>query len=180
MKLIVGLGNPGLQYYNTRHNAGFLVLDVLAQSVGVSIDANKFGGLWGKGSLLGQPCCFLKPQTYMNLSGRSVRHAMSFYKLSCNDLIVLHDDIDLPFGKVKTKLGGGHGGNNGIRSIIADLGSSDFCRIKLGVGRPGSDFKGQVSDWVLSSFNESELLDIESNMLQEARMRLEGIFRQKR
>lgn len=176
MWLVVGLGNPGAKYELTRHNAGFLALDVIADKEAVDVSKNQFKALTGTGSLLGQKCLFLKPQTFMNLSGQSVAQAVRFYKIPLEKIIVLHDDIDLEFGKVKAKVGGGHGGNNGIRSMIADLGSPEFHRIKFGVGRPsGVKFK-PVSDWVLSAMSQEELDDLAGPMVDEALMRIKGIF----
>ncbi|SME89769.1 aminoacyl-tRNA hydrolase [Pseudobacteriovorax antillogorgiicola] len=180
MKLLVGLGNPGPKYELTRHNAGFLVLDQIADQCGIQWEGQKFQGEFGKGQILGEACLLLKPNTFMNLSGRSVSQAMRFYKLGVDDLLVFHDDIDVPFGKVKAKMGGGHGGNNGIRSIIAETGLKDFVRIKLGVGRPQKPEDGQVSDWVLSRFSQEELDVLAKDMVQDAMVRLDSIYKQKR
>lgn len=173
MKVLVGLGNPGSKYELTRHNAGFLMLDLLVDHFGGSWEGSKFQGEFGKGRINGESCLFLKPSTFMNLSGRAVKQLLSFYKLSPEDLLVLHDDIDVPFGKVKTKMSGGHGGNNGMRSIIEELGTQDFMRIKLGVGRPPSD-GWDVSSWVLGRFSQEELAVVEKDMLQDVMVRLEA------
>ena len=180
MKLIVGLGNPGAKYEKTRHNAGFLVLDAMLDRARISWQGRKFDADWARGSLLNEDCLFLKPQTFMNLSGRSVAPALRFYKLQVSDVVVLHDDIDMSFGKVKTRMGGGHGGHNGIRSLLAELGSDQFSRIKLGVGRPAAERGPQVSDWVLMDFLGSELEAVQTTMVDEAMLRLEGIFQQKK
>lgn len=181
MKVLVGLGNPGSKYDNTRHNAGFIVLDMLADASGISWQGQKFQGEFAKGTIQGETCLLLKPQTYMNLSGQSVNQLLRFFKISPqDDLIVLHDDIDVPFGKVKAKAGGGHGGNNGIRSIIAETGVKDFARIKLGVGRPQKKEDGDVSSWVLSRFSDDEMAVLKTEMLQDVMVRLDSLYKQKR
>ncbi len=151
MKLIVGLGNPGDQYARTRHNIGFRVLDSLG------LDFHKgFQGLVSKsGDLI-----YLKPQTFMNRSGDSVLAALSFHKIKPEDLIVIHDELDLPFGTVRLKKSGGHAGHNGLRDIIRVIGP-DFTRIRMGIGKP--EHKTQVADYVLSPFSspeESQLPDL--------------------
>jgi PTH1 family peptidyl-tRNA hydrolase len=152
-KLIAGLGNPGTKYQWTRHNAGFLVLDRLADIVRVSVDRTRFNGLYGEGNWLGTRLVLLKPQTFMNLSGRAVAEAARFYKMPPEDVIVVHDDLDLPFGQLRLKAGGGHGGHNGLRSIIAELGSADFLRLRVGIGRPD---KGSAEKYVLTPFSAEE------------------------
>jgi peptidyl-tRNA hydrolase, PTH1 family len=153
-KLIVGLGNPGPQYSWTRHNAGFMVLDRLSRQAGISVTRKAFSGLSGDGSFAGERVILLKPQTFMNLSGRSVAEALRFHKLTLADLIVIHDDLDIPFGKVRLKEGGGHGGHNGLRSIGQLLGSPDYLRVRVGIGRP---LHGDVSNYVLSNFLKEEM-----------------------
>lgn len=181
MKLIVGLGNPGQKYEKTRHNAGFLVLDQILQRCGGSWQGRKFDAEWARCPLLGEDSLFLKPQTFMNLSGRSVAAALRFFKAQVGDVVVLHDDIDVPFGKVKARMGGGHGGHNGIRSLLAELSQDDFGRIKLGVGRPDPAVPGPgVVDWVLTDFSPLELNAIVGPMVDESLQRLQGMFRQER
>lgn len=181
MKVLVGLGNPGPKYELTRHNAGFLILDLLASENGISWQGQKFQGEFAKGRILGEPCVLLKPQTFMNLSGRAVTQLLRFFKSDIqSELIVFHDDIDVPFGKVKAKIGGGHGGNNGIRSIIDETGVKDFTRVKLGVGRPQRQEDGDVSNWVLSPFTDDELAILQKDMLQDVMVRLESIYKQRR
>jgi peptidyl-tRNA hydrolase, PTH1 family len=153
IKLIVGLGNPGPRYQGTRHNAGFMVLDRLAETIRVSADRTKFASLYGEGSWLGEQLVLLKPQTFMNLSGRAVADAARFYKVPPANIIVVHDELDLPFGQIRLKEGGGHGGHNGLRSIIAELGSADFIRIRIGIGRPD---KGSAEKYVLAPFPAEE------------------------
>lgn len=177
VKLLVGLGNPGSKYESTRHNAGFLALDEILEQEGGSWEGQKWNAQIAKVSILGERCILLKPQTFMNLSGRSVAPAMNFYKIEPEDVYVIYDDIDMPSGKVKTKKGGGHGGHNGVRSIMKETGNGDFVRIKLGVGRPDpSKTKMDVSDWVLGKMNEEELSHLKSEMVEGVLLRLKEQF----
>lgn len=153
-KLIVGLGNPGPKYQWTRHNAGFLVLDELSRRAGIPITRKTFSGFFGEGDYRGERLLLLKPQTFMNLSGRSVNPALHFQRLSLQDLIVIHDDLDIPFGRVKLKEGGGHAGHNGLRSLMQELGGGQFTRVRVGIGRP---LHGDVADYVLSPFSREEM-----------------------
>ena len=153
-KLIVGLGNPGPKYLWTRHNAGFIVLDRFSHLASISLTKKSFSGLCGEGSQHGQRLLLLKPQTFMNLSGRSVAEALRFHKLTCADLIVVHDDLDIPFGRVKVKEGGGHGGHNGLRSLLQELGGGQFVRVRVGIGRP---LHGDAVNYVLTNFNAEEM-----------------------
>jgi len=137
--IIAGLGNPGPQYQWTRHNAGFLFLDRLANLELISITRKTFSGLAGEWNRKDDRLILLKPQTFMNLSGRAVMQALQFHKLPLSNLIVVHDELDLPFGTVRFKLGGGHGGHNGLRSIKELLGQDDFLRLRIGIGRPQFD-----------------------------------------
>lgn len=157
VKLIAGLGNPGTRYLWTRHNAGFMVLDCLARTAGIAVSKKSFSGLFGEGTWCGQRLFLLKPQTFMNLSGRSVAEALRFHKLALSDLIVIHDDLDIPFGRVKLKEGGGHGGHNGLRSLAQELGSADFVRVRVGIGRPS---RGDVADYVLNNFPPDQLREL--------------------
>lgn len=179
MKLIVGLGNPGSKYEKNRHNAGFLVLDQILSRNGGSWQGKKFDAEWARMTFLGEDCLFLKPQTFMNLSGRSIAQAMRFFKAQVSDVLVVYDDVDVPFGKVKTRMDGGHGGHNGIRSSIAELGSDAFARVKLGVGRPPHPAM-DVASFVLADFAANELEQLEGPMVDEAVLRIQGIFQQKR
>lgn len=153
-RLIIGLGNPGPKYQWTRHNAGFMVLDHLSRIMGVAVARKSFSGLYGEGSWHGDRLLLLKPQTFMNLSGRAAAEALRFHKLSLSDLIVIHDDLDIPFGRVKIKEGGGHGGHNGLRSLMQELGGGDFVRLRVGVGRP---VRGDAADYVLANFSPAEM-----------------------
>ncbi len=154
-RLVVGLGNPGADYAFTRHNIGFMALDVLAPS---SNWQRKFGAEIQHAVLNGVPCLLIKPLTFMNLSGEAVGEALRFYKLAAGAVIVFHDDIDLLPGKAKVKQGGGHAGHNGLKSLDAHIGP-DYWRVRLGVGHPGH--RDQVSDHVLSSFAKADRVWLE-------------------
>lgn len=160
MKLIVGLGNPGSQYERTRHNAGFWLVDRLARSAGASLhNEPRYHGLAARTTIAGETCWLLEPQTFMNLSGKAVAALANFYKIDPADVIVAHDELDLPPGTVKMKLGGGFAGHNGLRDITAQLGTRDFWRIRLGIGHPGD--KAQVHSYVLNAprAEEQDLID---------------------
>ena len=153
--LIVGLGNPGKEYANTRHNAGFLALDHIANRLGVQIDRARFKGLTGEGSFGEHRVLLLKPQTYMNLSGEAVREAASFYKIAPEHVIVIADDVNFAAGKLRVRGKGSDGGHNGLKSIIAQLQSNNFPRVKVGVGvKPHPEY--DLADWVLSNFSKEE------------------------
>lgn len=153
--LIVGLGNPGREYEKTRHNAGFRALDILAEKLGCKVDKVKFQGLYGQVTYKGKKLLLLKPQTFMNLSGRSVLQLSAFFHVPPQNIIVLFDDISLAPGALRIRKDGSAGGHNGIKSIIAELGSQDFPRVKIGVGaKPHPDF--DLADWVLSAFSAQE------------------------
>lgn len=158
MKVIVGLGNPGPQYLETRHNIGFLLVDLLAEQYQIQF-RTKFQGLWAEGNVDGERVLFLKPQTFMNLSGRSVSELCRFYKIQGEDLLVVHDDMDLTLGKIRLRNQGGAGGHNGIKSILSELGTEKFWRLKLGIGRPPKEW--DPARFVLSSFEESELIPLD-------------------
>ena len=162
MLLIAGLGNPGPRYAATRHNVGFRLIDELARQCGVPASAFKerFHGEIASARLGDQELVLLRPQTFMNESGRSVQAACTFYKLKPSDLIVAHDDLDVPFSEVRLKQGGGDGGQRGVRSVTAALGP-DYVRIRLGIGRPPPDFRGDVADFVLQAFPSAELATVE-------------------
>ena len=153
--LIVGLGNPGPEYAKTRHNIGFRCLDILAQKLGCTVDRGKFQGLYGQASYRGQKVYLLKPLTYMNLSGRSVVQLSAYFQIPPQRIIVMFDDISLEPGRLRVRPSGSAGGHNGIKSIIQELGSQDFPRVKIGVGaKPHPDF--DLAAWVLSTFSASE------------------------
>lgn len=153
--LIVGLGNPGPEYAKTRHNVGFRCLDLLAETLGVRVDKAKFQGLYGQTDYHGNRLYLLKPLTYMNLSGRSVLQLSAFFQVPPQRIIVLFDDISLEPGRLRVRPNGSAGGHNGIKSIIAELGSQEFPRVKIGVGaKPHPDF--DLAAWVLSTFSAQE------------------------
>jgi len=155
IKLIVGLGNPGAEYAATRHNAGFWWVDELARLHNANFRADgKFHGLIAKTALHGHEVQLLKPQTFMNLSGRAVGAVANFYKLQPAQILVVHDELDLPPGSVKLKLGGGHGGHNGLKDIIAHLGTKDFWRLRVGIGHPGE--RAEVVNYVLNAPRKEE------------------------
>ena len=158
--LVVGLGNPGAEYAATRHNVGFLVADELASRAGSPPWRKKFHGELADGRLAGESASILKPLTYMNESGRSVGAAVSFYKLALDQVIVVHDELDLPFAEVRLKSGGGDAGNRGVRSIIAHLGKPDFIRVRVGIGRPPAGFRGSAADFVLQGFAPAERAEL--------------------
>ncbi len=152
MFLIVGLGNPGKKYENTRHNAGYKVIDALADKYGISVKEKKFKGLCGTGAIEGQKVLLLKPETYMNASGESVREAMDFYKLDPeSEMLVIFDDISLEPGNMRIRLKGSAGGHNGIKSLIAHTGTQGFMRIKVGVGEKPKEW--DLADYVLGNFS---------------------------
>ena len=153
--LIVGLGNPGKDYERTRHNAGYRALDVLAGKLGCKVDKGKFQGIYGQTNYDGKKLFLLKPLTYMNLSGRSVLQLSAYFQIPPQRIIVLFDDISLEPGRLRIRADGSAGGHNGIKSIISELGSQEFPRVKIGVGaKPHAE--QDLADWVLSTFSASE------------------------
>jgi peptidyl-tRNA hydrolase, PTH1 family len=152
MWLVVGLGNPGKKYERTRHNVGFMALDAISAKHAFPPARDKFSGQFARAYALTEDVALLKPQTFMNASGDSVQPAAAFLKVQLSEIVVIHDELDLPFGTVRIKKGGGHGGHNGLRSLIERLGAPDFVRVRMGIGRPPVDFKGDVADYVLGSF----------------------------
>lgn len=148
IKLFVGLGNPGPDYEATRHNAGFWWIDALARELKVNlVPERSYYGLAGRTSVNGQSVWLLQPQTFMNLSGKSVTSLARFFKIQPEEILVVHDELDLPPGQVKLKRGGSHAGHNGLRDIHAQLGSPDYWRLRIGIGHPGE--KSEVANWVL-------------------------------
>src|SRR6185436_13571611 len=153
--LIVGLGNPGRQYADTRHNIGFKVMDRIAERAGADF-RRKYDGRFTEATLGHARVALLEPETFMNLSGRSVRTAARFYKLAPDEVIVVYDDIELPFDRVRAKAGGGLKGHNGLRSMADSLGTPDFLRVRCGVGRPRRGDPRSIADYVLAAFYEDE------------------------
>ena len=165
--VICGLGNPGTQYENTRHNAGFMAVDTIAEKLGVTVKKLKLKSLVADVNLGGRRCLLMKPTTFMNNSGEAVEEAMSFYKLPPENLLVLYDDISLDVGRLRIRRKGSDGGHNGIKSIILHLNSDAFPRIKIGVGKkPHPDFN--LADWVLSAFKKDEGEALESALARAA------------
>jgi PTH1 family peptidyl-tRNA hydrolase len=156
MKIIAFLGNPGSKYAKNRHNAGFITGEYFADKHLVKLEQKKFNAWSGRGEINGVEVCLLFPLTFMNNSGESVLKAMNFYKKTPADIIVVHDEIELPFGQLALKFGGGHKGQNGLRSIINHTGSSDFARLRFGVGRPDNP-NISVADFVLGNFLPDEM-----------------------
>ncbi len=162
MFLIVGLGNPGKEYENTRHNVGFMTIDALANEYGFGSFKEKFDGLIAEGKIGGEKVYLLKPLTFMNLSGNSVVKAANFYKILPDNIVVIHDDMDLPIGKIKAKAGGGSGGHNGIKSIDATI-TPQYNRIRIGIGRTIGTAQ-DTADFVLSKFGKNEIKELEENI----------------
>ncbi len=154
MYIIVGLGNPGKQYEHTRHNVGFEVIDILADQIGICIEEKKHKALCGRGILEGQKVVLVKPQTFMNLSGESVRAIFDFYKVESKDIIIVYDDVSLEPGQLRIRGKGSAGGHNGIKNIIAHLGTQEFPRVKVGVGEKPKGM--DLADYVLSRFSKEE------------------------
>jgi PTH1 family peptidyl-tRNA hydrolase len=153
MKLFVGLGNPGAEYAFNRHNVGFMAVDAIAASYGFSAWRNRFSGLLAEGRLGGEKVLILKPQTFMNESGRATGEAMRFYKLDERDVIVFHDELDLAPGKVRVKMGGSHAGHNGLKSLTAHLGNN-YTRVRIGIGHPGH--RERVVGYVMHDFSKAD------------------------
>ncbi len=162
MKLIVGLGNPGREYERHRHNIGFMVVEALLPRARAELNQEKFAAKVGQGTLAGERVLFVEPQTFMNLSGRSVAEAARFYKVAVEDVLVIHDELDLPFGRLQLKAGGGSGGHNGLKSTVSSLGDEGFIRLRFGIGKPeGPNARERVSGYVLSGFDDGERRHLE-------------------
>lgn len=153
MKLIVGLGNPGKEYENTRHNSGFIVMDELAKELNVSIEQKKFKALIATTRIAGEQVLLMKPQTYMNNSGEALIEAVNFYHIKTEDILVIYDDLDLPIGKIRLREKGSAGGQNGMKNIIAHLHTQEFKRIRVGIGK---DARVPVIDWVLGKIRKED------------------------
>jgi len=162
MKLIVGLGNPGRLYANNRHNIGFRCLNHFARTYGIRFDQKQSKARTGAGEVTGEKVVLAKPQTFMNLSGESVARLVKKFNINLSDLVVIHDDLDLPLGKIRLRHGSSSGGHRGVDSVIAHLGSQDFIRIRVGIGRPilnessAETKEDQIRDYLLSDFTEEE------------------------
>ncbi|WP_163972091.1 aminoacyl-tRNA hydrolase [Oceanobacillus halotolerans] len=165
MKCIAGLGNPGKKYENTRHNVGFMVIDELAKRHNWQLNKQKYNGNYAIERLNGEKVMVLQPQTYMNLSGEAVRPLLDYFDIPVEDVLIIYDDLDLPTGKIRLRQKGGHGGHNGIRSVIDHLGTKDFKRIRIGVGRPISQ---SIIDYVLGTFPKSEMDNVATSIQKSA------------
>ncbi|MDF7672594.1 aminoacyl-tRNA hydrolase [Lactobacillus sp. ESL0701] len=156
MKIIAGLGNPGKKYDGTKHNTGFMALDHYLTENNLTLERDKFEGKFTKQKINGTDVILLEPQTYMNDSGRSVAQVAHFFKVAPQDILIIHDDMDMALGKIRVRANGKSGGHNGIRSIIRDLGTSDFNRLKIGIRHPAEVTEASVISWVLSPFNKEQ------------------------
>lgn len=163
--LVAGLGNPGEKYDKTRHNAGFLVIDRLSEQFSIPLNKNKFDLIYGRGTIDGSNVIIAKPMAFMNRSGPPIRKLADYFGITCEEILIIYDDIDLAFERIKIKEKGGHGGHNGIRSLVDAFGTSDFARLRIGIGRPGS--KTDVTGHVLGRFSVEEA-EILTRMVESA------------
>ena len=161
MKLVVGLGNPGKEYERTRHNVGFMVLDELASTYNFSFSKNKFQGLYSEANINGEKVIFLKPQKYMNLSGEVIQSFLNFFKIPVKDLLIFHDDLDLPCGKIRVKQKGSSGGHNGLKDIEKNIGTQEYNRVKIGIAN-NKDI--DTKDYVLGNFGKEEMENINNSV----------------
>lgn len=166
MRLIVGLGNPGRQYEHTRHNVGFDTIDELSKRLNIPLSQSKWKGLYGIGQASGQKVLLLKPLTFMNLSGEAVRAVIDYYQMEIEDLLIIYDDLDLPVGKIRLRQKGSPGGHNGIKSIVAHLGTQEFNRIRIGIDRPEPGVS--IIDYVLGRFRPDESAAIQAALEKSA------------
>ena len=182
--LIVGLGNPGAKYKDTRHNIGFMAIDFLAKANSIKLNKKDFNSLWGEGNIAGKEVIIVKPQTYMNLSGEAIQAISDYFHIEPKNILVVYDDIDLELGIVRIRPNGGSGGHRGMQSIIEHLGTNDFPRIRLGIGRPeekeskSQRVKGSenIADYVLNSFDSGEK-DILKEILNTAKDAVDAIVK---
>ncbi|MCI0482944.1 MAG: aminoacyl-tRNA hydrolase [Candidatus Dadabacteria bacterium] len=173
MILVAGLGNPGSEYASTKHNLGYLTVDEIGKRAGIDLKKKKFSGVYGEGTFNNDKLILLKPETYMNRSGESVSTVASFYHIPVENIIIVHDELDLPAGTVRIKAGGGSAGHKGVMSVMGELGSGDFIRVRIGIGKPGEK-KGAVSH-VLSKFRKEESELVSESVLRAADAVLEII-----
>lgn len=159
MYLVVGLGNPEADYSNTRHNMGFDTINKIAEKYDITINRKKFEGLYGDGVIDGEKVVLLKPQTFMNLSGKSIIQFIDFYKLEINRVIVIYDDIDVEKGKIKIRKKGSAGSHNGMKSVISELKTEEFCRVRVGIGKP--EYKDDMINYVIGAIPEEERIVLE-------------------
>lgn len=178
MWVLVGLGNPGKEYQDNRHNIGFMVIDEIAREYGLPAFSKKFQGEISEGRIDGQRVVLVKPMTFMNLSGQCVQKVAQYYKVTPNRIVALHDEIELPAGKMRTKKGGGAAGHNGLKSMDACLNSQDYWRVRLGVGRPqGEQAAMDVADYVLGNFSKADKVwvkDLSEAVSKNVGLLLEG------
>lgn len=172
MRIVTGLGNPGAQYRKNRHNVGFQVAELLAARWGAPPLKEKFSALHAKASFKGQDVVLLEPYTFMNLSGEPLQKAMAFFKVPLADVIVVHDELDLAWRDVRVKIGGGHAGHNGLRSIIQHCGGPDFVRVRVGIGKPP---RGTTESWVLGDFDAMESAELPA-VLEAAALSVEAVL----
>ena len=173
MRMIVGLGNPGRRYVQTRHNVGFTVIENLANRWSIPADGKQLGALVGTGRIGDSKAMLIRPQSFMNRSGQPVRSLVGYFKLASSDVIVVHDDLDLPFGRVQLKQGGGHGGHNGLRDLNKHVGS-DYVRVRMGVGRPPEGW--DTADYVLGKWSQDETPQVPS-IIDRASDAIESVIR---
>ena len=166
MKIIVGLGNPGIHYEWSRHNIGFMVVNRIAEIHRIPVGTRRFKSLFGKGSIDSEPVILTKPMTYMNRRGEAVAKIIPFFQVGMKDLIVIHDDLDLPFGKLRIKQRGGDGGHQGIRSVIDAIGGNSFLRLKIGIGRPPEEM--DPAEYVLTPFSNREKSSLDEALTRAA------------
>jgi PTH1 family peptidyl-tRNA hydrolase len=166
LKLVVGLGNPGSEYARTRHNVGFLVADKLASALGAGFDTRKFSAELAEARAGREKLWIMKPQTYMNHSGQAVGEALRFWKLDLEDLVVVHDDLELEPFRIQLKVGGGHGGNNGVKSVNAHVGTEAYARVRFGIGRPPAGM--DPADYVLGRFSKDAEAEVEATVERAA------------
>lgn len=168
MFLIVGLGNPEEEYSGTRHNMGFDTINKLAKQFNIKVDKRKFKGLYGSGIIEGEKVILLKPQTYMNLSGESVKSIMQFYKINPEDIVIIYDDVDISPGIIKIRKKGGPGGHNGMKSVVSEIGTETFSRVRIGIGKPAQ--KDKMIQFVIGPIpkDEKEILDKATTLGKEA------------
>lgn len=162
-KVIIGLGNPGRRFKNTRHNLGFMVIDKLAGIYNIKMNKKGFDAIWGEGEIGGEKVFLAKPQTFMNLSGKAVNSILKGLKVNHSNLLILHDDMDLGLSRIRIRQGGGSGGHKGVKSVIDTLGTDQFIRIRIGIGRP---IGGDAEDYVLSGFSGAELPRVTETILR--------------
>ncbi len=172
MRIVVGLGNPGAQYRRNRHNVGFQVVELLASRWGAPALKEKFSSLHAKATFKGEDVILLEPQTFMNLSGEPLQRAMAFFRVELADIVVVHDELDLAWRDVRVKIGGGHAGHNGLRSIIQHSGGPDFTRVRVGIGKPP---RGTTESWVLGDFDAMESAEL-PGVLEAAALSVEAVL----